>query len=285
MKKGMQKIAIVLALVSVLFFFSSDRGYIAAKMQGYKALKVFAHVRSSELTPEFNIYETENFIIKYTDKDEDIVRDIGRIFEKSYEVEGIHYDYYPEDKTIVFLYSDQESMWEYQQSVRGQAVMGLYNMGIIYILSPRAYLNQAQIDARDFEKNGPVLHEYVHKVIDDKSGGNLELWLTEGLAIYEEYAVDGVVWAEDFTYETYYTADELRKGFMELDEIQSYRQSYDIVKQLIDKYGMDSMIDMLDSLKEGNTLDAAFQETYGEELNEFIDNGDWKEQKKEKTNI
>lgn len=276
MKKRIRTLIIVLTFVSVLFFFLSDKGSIAAKMQGYKALKVFAHVKSSELTPEFNIYETENFIIKYTDRDEDVIRDIGRIFEDSYKVEGAHYGYYPEDKTIVFVYSDQQSMWDYQEVVKGQAVMGLYNMGIIHILSPKAYLNQKQINAKDFEVNGPILHEYVHRVIDDRSGGNIELWFTEGLALYEEYAVDGAEWAEGFTYERYYTSNELRNGFIQLDETQAYRQSYDIVAGIIEKYGRKKLNSLLDELKSGNTMDDAFLKVYGEELNEFIGSDAWK---------
>jgi len=276
MKKRIRLLTIVLTIVSVLFFFINDKGFIAAKMQGYKALKVFAYVKSSELTPEFNIYETENFIIKYTNKDEDVVRDIGRIFEKSCKVEGMHYDYYPKDKIIVFVYSDQESMWDYQHSVRGQAVMGLYNLGIIHVLSPKAYLNQMQINAKDFEVNGPILHEYVHRVIDDRSGGNVELWLTEGLALYEEYAVDGMQWAEGFTYERYYTSNELRNDFMELDEIQSYKQSYDIVRKLVEQYGRESISSMLDELKSGKALDGAFLKIYGLGLNEYIDSGAWR---------
>ena len=77
MKNRIKTLMIVLTLASVLFFFISDKGLISAKMHGYKALKVFAQVQSSSLTSEFNIYETENFIIKYTDEDEDVVRDIG----------------------------------------------------------------------------------------------------------------------------------------------------------------------------------------------------------------
>lgn len=275
MKKKFKKLAIVLMLISVLFFFISGKGLITAKMQGYKALKVFAYVKSSELTTRFNIYETENFIIKYEDTDEDIVRDIGRIFEKSRRVEGQQYSYYPEGKTIVFLYSDQKSMWDYQPSVDGQAVMGLYNMGIIHVLSPKAYLDWERLNARDFEADGPILHEYVHKVIDDRSGGNIELWFTEGLALYEEYDVDGTEWAEGFSYERHYTSDELRNNFIQLDETQSYRQSFDIVRALIEQYGRESINSMLDELKKGNTFDDAFAAVYGKELNAYIDSGDW----------
>lgn len=277
MKKRIRKLAIVLTLVSVLFFFTSDKGFIAAKMQGYKALKVFAHVQSSGLTPEFKIYETENFIIKYTEEDKDVIGDIGRIFEKSYKVEGKHYGYYPEGKTIVFVYNDQQSMWAYQKSVKGQAVMGLYHMGIIHVLSPKAYLDKEQMLEKQFEENGPILHEYVHRVIDDRSGGNLELWLTEGLALYEEYAVYGTEWADGFVYERYYTSNELRNGFMELDETQSYKQSYDIVRGLIEQYGRESISSLLDGLKNGSALEEAFRKVYGMKLNEYIDSGAWRE--------
>jgi hypothetical protein len=275
MKKRIGKLAIVLTLVSVLFFFTNEKGFIAAKMQGYKALKVFAHIESSELTPEFKILETENFIIKYTDKDEDIIRDIGRIFEKSYELEGENYGYYPKEKLIVFVYNDQQSMWDYQKSVKGQAVMGLYHAGIIHVLSPKAYLNQEQLEAKQFEEDGPILHEYVHRIIDDRSGGNVELWLTEGIALYEEYSVYGTEWAEGFKYESYYTSSELRDGFMELDEMQSYKQSFDIVRGLIEQYGYEKIGKMLAELKKGSTTEEAFLRTYGMELNKYIDSKAW----------
>jgi hypothetical protein len=279
MKKGITKLVIVLTFVSVLFFFTSGKGYTAARMQGYKALKVFAQAKSDELTPGFNIYETENFIIKYTDEDEDIVRDIGRIFEKSRKIEEDHYEYYQKGKTVVFLYKDQESMWEHQQSVKGQAVMGLYNMGIIHVLSPKAYLSRERLKKKDFEVNGPILHEYVHKVLDDRSGGNIELWFTEGLALYEEYAVDGAEWAKGFTYGRYYTSSELRHSFMELDEVQAYRQSYDIVTGLALRYGREKINETLDELKNGSTIEEAFLKVYNMKLNEFIDSDMWKAQK------
>jgi hypothetical protein len=96
------------------------------------------------------------------------------------------------------------------------------------------------------------------------------------LAIYEEHAVDGAEWAKGFNYERYYTSNELRNGFMELDETQAYKQSYDIVSGIIGQYGRESLNHMLDELKKGDTLDGAFLEVYGKELNEYIDSGAWK---------
>jgi hypothetical protein len=41
----------------------------------------------------------------------------------------MHYGFYPKDKTIVLCTMIRKSMWDYQQSVKGQAVMGLLQSG------------------------------------------------------------------------------------------------------------------------------------------------------------
>lgn len=270
MNKKLIRHIIVLTIVSVLFFFAGDKSLIAAKMQGYKALKAFAEASSSSPSEEFKIYETQNFIIKYTEADADIVGDLGNIFEKSLRVEGQRYGYKPSKKMTVFLYSNQESFWEHQPAVKGQAVMGMYNLGVIHVLSPKAYLSEEQVAEKDFEKGGPILHEYVHSIIDEKSGGNLELWLTEGIALYEEYAVDGVEWSPGYVYGSYFTADELRKSFGSLEENQAYRQSFDIIKGLIDNYGKENLLTLLGELKSGNSMADAFRKVYGFGLDEYI---------------
>jgi hypothetical protein len=276
MKRVFMRTMIVLTLIAVLFFFTNENGYVAARMQGYKALKVFAHVKSTELTPEFNIYETEHFIIKYTDKDENIVANIGRMFEKAYYITGERYDYYPENKTIVFLYDSQQRLWDYQRSVQGQAVMGLYNIGIIHILSPKAFVDDTEMALGYFEENGPVLHEYVHKVIDDICEGNVELWLTEGLALYEELDVFGVEWAEGYKYDNCFNSTEFRNEFNKLEATKSYRQSLDIVSYLIENHGRYSMMELFKELAKGNDMDTAFEKVYELSLNAFIDWEIWK---------
>ncbi|MGE5632931.1 MAG: hypothetical protein ACM3TR_17830, partial [Caulobacteraceae bacterium] len=173
MKNKLKKLLIVLTFVSVLFFFSNGKGYLTAKIEGYRALKVFAYIKNTELMSEFNTYETEHFILRYTTKDADIIRDVGKVLERSYRAVGEDYGYYSKAKTLVFMYDSQKSMWEYQRSVSGQAVMGFYNMGIIHILSPKVYRSSSQIRSGNFDKDGPILHEYTHRVVDDMSAGNV----------------------------------------------------------------------------------------------------------------
>lgn len=271
----MRRFIVILILAASIFttgLLVSDRGFNTARIQGYKALKAFVQFKDNQIvTSDFMEYETEHFIIKYREADENIIRDTASMFERSYLAAEKEFNYEPKAKTIVIIYKDQEELWSYQKSVRGQAVMGVYNMGTIHILSPNAYQNLGENKLKFFENNGPVLHEYTHRVIDDLTGGNVELWLTEGIALYEEYNINGTKWADGFLYERYFDSKEMREGFMEIDEVQSYRQSFDMVKYLIDNYGLDSLKLLLQELHNGESLDAAFLKVYGVTANEFID--------------
>jgi hypothetical protein len=271
-KVKFKKIAIIFIIVCSLFFIFNEKGLIIAKGQGYRALKVFAQVRNTEVMSYFLTYETEHFILRYKDKDENVVRNVARLFEDSYRAVNEEYGYYHNSKMIVFIYEDQQTMWDYQWSVRGQAVMGFYSMGIIHILSPNAYQENKLNPIDFFEKNGPILHEYVHKVVDDISSGNVELWLTEGIALYEEYEKVGIEWAKNFEYEKLFGANELRNTFVTIEEIQAYRQSFDAVRIIIETYGKDKLLKVLELLGEGNNLDNAFIETYGFSVDEYLNN-------------
>jgi hypothetical protein len=259
---------------------TGDKGINTAKIQGYKALKVFVQIKDEQIvTSDFLEYQTEHFTIKYRSEDENVIRDTANMFEESYETAAEVFGYAAEEKTIVVIYKDQNEFWSYQKAIQGQAVMGLYNMGTIHVLSPNAYKNEEQSSMAFFKKNGPVLHEYTHKVVDELTGGNIELWLTEGLALYEEYSVNDTEWAPGYVYERYFNSREIREGFMAADEVQSYRQSFDMTKYLIDNYGMDKMQMLMQELKDGSSTDNAFLKTYGFTADEFIDSEIYADQK------
>lgn len=271
----MKKIIIMLMIVLTLgttVIAAGDKGINTAKMQGYQALKVFVQFRDNEIaTSDFMQYETEHFIVKYRPEDENIVRDTATMFEKSYKQAQKQFGYQPKDKTVIIIYKNEQELWRYQKSVQGQAVMGLYSMGTIHIVSPNAYQIKGENKMRFFENNGPVLHEYTHRIVDDLTGGNVELWLTEGIALYEEYDVYGTVWAPNFQYKRYFNSHEMREGFMDAEEVQAYRQSLDMVKYLVDNYGMDSLKQLMQELKRGSDLNSAFEKIYGVTADKFID--------------
>jgi hypothetical protein len=271
MRKRFVILLIIISIITTLVI-AGDKGINTARMQGYKALKVFVQIKDEQIvTSDFMEYETEHFTIKYRPEDENIIRDTANMFEESYDTAVNEFGYESQEKTVIILYKDQNEFWSYQRAIQGQAVMGLYNMGTIHVLSPNAYKNQEQGSMEFFKKNGPVLHEYTHKVVDELTAGNIELWLTEGLALYEEYKINGTEWAPGYEYERYFISQEIREGFMYADEVQSYRQSFDMIRYLIDSYGMEKMKSLMQELKAGNSTDDAFLKIYGVTANEFID--------------
>lgn len=276
--KKLKILLLLLAAISSSMVIAGDQGINLAKMQGYKALKVFVQLKDQQVTAtEFLQYETPNFIVKYKEPDENVVRETAAMFEKSYETAEKEFQYSAKDKTVVILYKDQNEFWNYQSSITGQAVMGLYNMGTIHVLSPNAYEDQEPSAMEYFEKNGPVLHEYTHKVVDELTDGNIELWLTEGLALYEEYKYNDCEWAPGFEYERYFDAEEMRAGFMDADETQVYKQSLDMVRYLIETQGLDKMQELLQLLKSGKSTDQAFEMVYGMTADEFINSQVYRE--------
>lgn len=271
MKKHIIALMIMITVITSVVI-AGDKGINTARIQGYNALKVFVQIKDEQIaTSEFMEFQTEHFTIKYRPEDENIIRETAKMFEESYQTAAKQYDYSSDDRTVVIIYKDQNEFWSFQKAIQGQAVMGLYNMGTIHVLSPNAYKEDHENYMAFFKKNGPVLHEYIHKVIDEQTGGNIELWVTEGLALYEEYNTTKTEWAPDYEYERYFSSEEMREGFMYADEVQSYRQSFDMMKYLIETHGMDRMQQLLQELKEGSNTDEAFLKIYGMTADEFID--------------
>lgn len=262
MKKKLRTISIVLIILSALFFLAEGRMLIMAKSMGYKTLKIFAYYKSTEFSGEVDSFETDHFIIKNRGADKGTAEELGKFLEKSYILIGQEFNYYPIQKTPIFIYGSMEDFWQKNKALDGQAVMGLYQMGVIHIVVPEVF----DMNFHEFEKNGPVLHEYTHKVVDDLSGGNMEIWFTEGVALLQEYKQYDNEWAKGMDFDDKYTIEELRRNFMELDSIKAYRESFEIVKNIYDDYGKEKMLELLSELEKGNDMESAFFHIYGETL-------------------
>ena len=262
MKRKLKTISIVLIILSALFFLAEGRMFIMSKSVGYKTLKVFAYYKSTEFSKDVDSFETDHFIIKNIGGDKNTAKELGNLLEKSYYLIGKEFNYYPVQKTPIFIYGSMENFWGKNKTLDGQAVMGLYQMGVIHIVVPEVF----DMNLYEFEKNGPVLHEYTHKVIDDLCGGNMEIWFTEGLALLQEYEQYGTEWGEGMEFDDKYTIEELRGDFMKLDDIKAYRGSFEAVKGIYDDYGKEKMLVLFNELRKGYDMGNAFSNIYGERL-------------------
>ncbi|NLN48652.1 MAG: hypothetical protein GX154_06105 [Clostridiales bacterium] len=244
---------IVLVFLIALFLIKPNPLYNIAKQKGYKALKVIVYYNNIKPDKDSDFIETSHFIINGKSTEKTTVEELGNLLEKSYYLIGDEFNYYPEKKTPVIVYGSMEEFWNQNKSLDGQSVMGLYHLGVIHLVVPEVF----DMDLDEYEKNGPVLHEYTHKTVDDISCGNVEIWFTEGLALYQEYLNYGVVWADGITYEKQYTMEELRKDFLSLDSVQAYKQSLIIIKDIYQNEGKDKIIELIEELGKGIVLDDA----------------------------
>ncbi|MCK9217542.1 MAG: hypothetical protein M0P77_06450 [Firmicutes bacterium] len=252
---------IVLIILIALFFMVQGSSYNAFKITGYKALKTITYYNNTKVNKDWDLHETNHFIINSKDIDSNTIESLGILFEKSYYLIGEEFDYYPNKKTPIIVYNTMSDFWDHIKPLAGQDVMGLYYMGVIHIISPNAF----DMDLNEYEKNGAVLHEYTHKVVDDITGGNIDLWFTEGLALYQEYINYDVEWGEGLVFDKEYTMEELRDSFLSLEPVQAYKQSFEKVKNIYEA-DKDRLIKLLTELGKGKEVEDAFLFIYGENL-------------------
>ena len=116
-----------------------------------------------------------------------------------------------------------------------------------------------------------IVHELTHVLVGHLTFsclGSVPTWLNEGLAVYSEGDLDPSSQEqldEAIRQDTLLTVRSLSGGFSEVADkaYLSYSQSYSLVNFLIETYGQEKMNTLLISLRDGTTIDAALQKTYG----------------------
>jgi hypothetical protein len=116
-----------------------------------------------------------------------------------------------------------------------------------------------------------IVHELTHVLVGHRTFsclGDVPTWLNEGLAVYSEGDLDTTSQAQldqAVREDTLDTIRSLSGGFSEVRDkaTLSYSESYSIVKFLIEKYGQEKMNNLLVTLRDGTSIDAALQKTYG----------------------
>lgn len=124
-----------------------------------------------------------------------------------------------------------------------------------------------------------IVHELTHVLVGHLTFsclGDVPTWLNEGLAVFSEgqldpssqQQLDGAIRNDELL-----SLRSLSVGFSEVPDkaFLSYSQSYSVVKFLIETHGQDKMTSLLTLLRDGNTTDAALQQTYGFDIDGLED--------------
>lgn len=253
----------VIGLIVACLFLSMIPGN--PQMWLYPLVRQAMQLRIDYQTKDMLAAETPHFIIKYTEKDADMIQMVAEAAEAAYEPVTAALNYKPGGKALILVYSDRQAMKKAYGWAGDASAMGFYWGGVIQILSPKAWMKNSQSTA-EFIATGPIAHEYTHLVLDHLARGNYTRWFTEGLAQYVEYKANGYEWVtvDNRLTGTLYTMSQMDADFDGLpNQALAYRQSLAAVRYIAEVHGDAKLNQVLNYLKAGTKVDSAIEKTLG----------------------
>ncbi len=225
-------------------------------------------------TADFIQTETEHFQIRYLPVDEDYIEVIGQVAEDAYGKVSNILACKPDSKTTIIVYPDSASLAKSFGWEKDEKAMGVYWAGTIRLLSPQQWINGTANWPQIFSSEGPVYHEFAHLLVDDITKGNYSRWFTEGIAQYVEKKLTGFEFVEPSSLQSsdYYGFEVMNKKFDELDQRVAYWESLQVVEYLLDNNGEQSLLDILNYLGEGNSMEDAVYMALGVDYNTLESN-------------
>lgn len=220
-------------------------------------------------TSDYNEVQTKNFSIRFDNGiNDNTIKLVAETSEKHYDYLCSLYKYRPKQKPIVVIYSDSYNLMKNANLGESKPPMGVYYASLISILTPEAWIPEGYNIKKTFVKQGPMVHEVTHLLVDDITKGNCPLWFTEGLALYSEYITEDYEWGKDVSFSNVYTIEDL-ENFTDQDPYLAYTESFRKVKMIVDKYGFDKINDILELLGQGNKLNKAYENVTGNDIIEL----------------
>ncbi len=226
--------------------------------------------------------ETDHFIIRYRTHDDqgkpvsDAVwaRDVQRLVDPLAKELIERFQYTPTVKTQLDLLPD-----DYHFSVRIAGLPEIWTVGactgdVIAMTAPRVGVH------RQFETYDWLLvlrHEYVHTLTLGKTNNRIPHWFTEALAVDQE--TTGRTWdrhqllSKALREGWLFGLDDISWGFIRpkrpFDRSLAYAQGGWIVEYIEERFGYDTLLDMMDLQAEGATNARSLYETTGLTIEQF----------------
>lgn len=219
----------------------------------YNLTSAIEKERVNYKTRDYLKTDTEHFVIKYTEQDINNFNIIKQTAEGSYNsLNNVFNNDFNKKITIIIF----PSIYEMNSQLglpKEQKSMGLYYSGFISMLSPNVWISENKDKENTFKKYGPILHELAHYFVDKQTNGNYPLWFTEGVAVYFEKEILGVEMKPSKNIK--YSMDDLQEHFESLDQDSAYKNSYDIIYNYINKNSLQALLDVINHLGRGYSLE------------------------------
>lgn len=209
----------------------------------------------------FDSVATPHFIILFKPESRDCVSAVVSAAEKTYDIVGKDFGFYPKNKIPIVIFPDRLSLQSAFNWPKDENTQGVYQRGIIYVQSPSAWIKGTQDMERAFFEKGPMVHEYTHLAVDVLTGGNYSRWFTEGVAQYEERRVTGYTLDEDFEIDRDYTYayEDIMHSFDSLSDVaRAYLGALEMTDLLAGKDGVHELKRIMQLLKNGDSANGIF---------------------------
>lgn len=243
------------------------------KNKAYEAYRLVARGELLLETGRWPELQSEHFLLRYQPGDARYARLVLETAEEFYRPVFDAYSVEPRQKVLLVLYPDARQLGAGFGWPSSTSAIGVYWAGSVRVLSPAAWLGELGSEqmAGSFKQNGPLVHELTHYAVDWLTAGNCPRWLTEGLAQYEEWRLTGYVMPG--------AADEEQRALplAGLDnhfdtahgESLAYRQSFQLVRYMMETYGREPVQQILRSLGTGQTIEGAVRQALGISLQQL----------------
>jgi hypothetical protein len=215
--------------------------------------------------------QTDHYIIKYLPIDQEYVTMVAGAAEEAYSSVTDRLGQEPGQQTTIVIYPDNKSLAASFGWDKDEKALGVYWGGTIRILSPGAWLS-SPFQRERFIKEGPMVHEFTHLMVDEMTKGNYNRWWTEGVAQYTEKKITGFEFAAPFNGKQpfyYYTLDNLDKNFDKLDQSVSYWEALQAVDFIVNNYGEDKIFTIIHGLSQGDSMTRAIENALGIDYGTF----------------
>ncbi|WP_026476796.1 peptidase MA family metallohydrolase [Alkaliphilus transvaalensis] len=200
--------------------------------------------------------ETDHFIIKYNNIDEDILALVAYTAESKYQQAVKIFQYEPKSKISLVLYDEPAPMMKVTMLRKGTPPMGVYYGDTLHILDPTHWVKDEERLEELFYNEGPVLHELIHLFTDHLGKGNFPIWFTEGVSLYFEYEIDGYEWGKWVEFrDDEFNLTDLTNSFHQLDQFKAYTRSFRIIKNFVEEEGINTLIQLIHDLGNGENLE------------------------------
>jgi len=214
-----------------------------------------AAAKIMNVSSEFYVLDTMFASIRFTETDAPFIPAISGSISLFYPLLLADFGLTLEEagRLDIVVFPDQPSLEAAMGRRYTYVPMGVFFAGIINIISPTVWITGTDEEITErFMREGPVIHEMVHFVLDVKTNGNYPLWFTEGVALFYEYKYAAFEWRPDLRYTaSHLCATDVSANFRDFCETLSYRKVFDIIMYYIKAHGENGLQEIIAELGRG----------------------------------